>query len=1538
MNSRYSVRAILGTRLVLSVVGFSALVLFGWLGMTMAQQRAVRYPQGSVAGIDLSIDGPASVFRGQRAGWSVSSFVIRGLSQLDRLPNARLFVSVDGSDEEEAFATDGEGRGTFFVNVPDEQSASLQVHVRLEGAALRRDFDLPVEVQPNCQVSMLSLFDEVTRKVYVMGRFVSPASMRPISNHPSELLIQLGERTHRAEISTGANGEFLSELSLDSGDAPPSVTSLGRDNLGCVGASSPIGGQSPADFRVQTRWLDQHGAPQSVLAPNQDALLEVLVNDRNGGPLRNVSLRLPSYPRPEPDADRPYLTDERGRAQIPFHTHSISTTFADEQVALQASWADRAVQQNVPLRIVRQAMFASLEAEGGALSPSLGGAIWVTLKDALGRPLPNVSLGLTGPRVRPQVVTTDDAGLGRISVDALGSATDEDSECGSASLTPVVLTGPGAFRHETCLPVSGLDVLRIRSAEVTGDQLNISLARTLRPSFAGVRYRLLHQNQSVVQEGYLSWSGRGWTSGSPSVSGSGGHSAAAWSTVAISLSESAASLSRLRIVLRPILASGLELRGVVRDLEITPARSTEGLLEIETSTAHPWLTAVTAFAGPSVDTPLSRQFALQGANSADDGPAYAFVAGQVMPVPLSGAVVLRDAQRERARFERGRMAAVFYAIEERIASWEGPDLTGLAVSGPRGYSFNGALLLELGAEALGGEPMTLADIQAADPNFTFDSAACRATRPKLLRVTQALRAFVQENNLTLGWARLGDPGSWISHLARQQLGSDDEGSLAESSYLDGWGRPFVVVRDPASASRRYPIVNGYGVRSVGPDGRVMTADDIVDVTARCLPGSGLYARSVGEDELLFRMNALPVSEASLAALGTLLDDTGAEPFSYDSEVMAETSAGASAALPSYMNESLELLPSPTRPVAAVLSTAPSPSHGRSRLALRSPQLRSHVHVSHGANGFSHQASLRWEGPRVFLAADFPRSILADTESAIPVAVVNASNEAQQVQLSTNWRGQARNVSLDVPPSLTVATELLLDAGSGTQASEQLAVELQSRDSQGGAVNGSLSFGIAVSEPAFPLRTFRQEWLEGETSLSISAASQEVRHRRALLIHPRMLVFAPEFEWLRQTDPAMVLWLSGRQQVITEGLLWERMLGAQQPNGRVLGVSELSTYFAATVWSQRLAISDSDVVRSARDRASAALMNLPVFQDANSASVFLMAAALDGELAVDESGMDLQPSGPLGPQALNLLRAGALEETGSFSEAALAAILLAVDSNDPLGRTLYQRAVAGFERTGGVSQTLETQLEALDRLDEASLPTLADLFLRAVATVLAMHQVDALDNRNRIFRALLDLFDHASYVAPEQRGIMSFWWLVTAANVYQDNDVQGQRLTCAGQDAQTDAWVVQTHCSDLSARGVGLVRVEAVRSPSEFLGAAYRGSDLPATLQVEQSMAAGPRSLATVVIRAQAAMLAPMLEFAVPPGAVWDEAAQTGLTNLGYRPERRSPGFIRVVLPSLAADEVVRVPMPYRWIVSRGRSAPRVMLSGGGNRYRIRATR
>lgn len=252
-------------------------------------------------------------------------------------------------------------------------------------------------------------------------------------------------------------------------------------------------------------------------------------------------------------------------------------------------------------------------------------------------------------------------------------------------------------------------------------------------------------------------------------------------------------------------------------------------------------------------------------------PALRGLLGAFHRVALAPA---RDPGEDAQKTLHGTFGAVLRSLEGAIyeASSSADRIVDVRRKGPRGSEFNPELLtlvtaaMEPPPTTPGGEPVTLADLLAIDPQVTFDKVARRVTRLKLFRVLSAVRKFRREHGYDADEPLLKQPNAILRRLVR-------EGALDASLLLDPWGGTLQFVPSTAPPIPFLTAARGFELHAPGPDGKVGTGDDVRDPFERVLQSGTPYAKAVDEDRSVDAKLDMEVSDATVSAWETMFEQT-----------------------------------------------------------------------------------------------------------------------------------------------------------------------------------------------------------------------------------------------------------------------------------------------------------------------------------------------------------------------------------------------------------------------------------------------------------------------------------------------------------------------------------------------------------------------------------------------------------------------------------------------------------------------------------------
>lgn len=247
--------------------------------------------------------------------------------------------------------------------------------------------------------------------------------------------------------------------------------------------------------------------------------------------------------------------------------------------------------------------------------------------------------------------------------------------------------------------------------------------------------------------------------------------------------------------------------------------------------------------------------------------------GAYSPGRQMGRGVLRDPVALREEMLRRGLAPIERVLEQAVRAM-GPDAADRApiVSG-RGFHpdviahlIAARQLSDTYARTLGGEPITVAMIERADPGFSFETVARRVARERLSRLLLALLRLTDPDNRDAQRASANlPPERWLGTLV--QLGM-----VPPSDLVDPWGNAYVFRRvggRPAIALSERAL--DWELASPGADGRLGSADDVKDPFARAVPEGTPYAVSSGEEQLMRRFAALAPASHVLTRMSQAYD-------------------------------------------------------------------------------------------------------------------------------------------------------------------------------------------------------------------------------------------------------------------------------------------------------------------------------------------------------------------------------------------------------------------------------------------------------------------------------------------------------------------------------------------------------------------------------------------------------------------------------------------------------------------------------------------
>ncbi|MCB9595734.1 MAG: hypothetical protein H6719_23635 [Sandaracinaceae bacterium] len=1530
--------------------------------LASAQNARVRVSRGGVTGVEMSLEGGLTAPRGGTLRWIVTAYEVVGLSELRPAQDATLHVATSlESETDDAFEvhTDAFGRALVDLAVPADAPGSFTTVLRLVHAnGVQRRYDLNVSVRESAQIELHTARTSVPigGTVRAFGRLANATTRVGLGGQTVRLILRDGQNRPLAatvEVTTDPAGLFAHAFRL-----PEDVRGGIAIDARTTDDEHPVSQRTQATVgEPQHPALIVAVAPERWLVrPGERQYVDVIVRNPQGRPMAGTTVTLDGANRD--DAGRSGTSDARGRVRLSWEAPRYTSGLHDQQISVTANregWGQGRGAAGV--RIAADANAIAMAVEGGSLVPSLGGRVYVRVVQPDGRPAgAGVTVNAQGPRLPAAGVTatTDASGLATLDVTLPRNAGATGDRCGGETATAIDVT-VGGTQLATCLgldPDAAARVRVARSVVRAGGSLDIEVDRVAGAARWPVELTVLSlAGPSAIASGLLAANER---------------------TASLTIPDDAGGLVWVRA--RPLVGAAREVvRGGVTGawivssdpMTVSASLGADGRAGIRFGGAATAERSAFVVATPIDDAQALRERLLpsmygplgdlrQPLGDASDALLAAAIAANVTPDEAAPAVLrgsqtisspapsnpvaaglLRDPWRSRARFVTGRLALIVRALEGYVSSSIPERVEDVAVQGARGFTFNGQILESVaqsgqlgpaGATGLGGDPLTIEQLQRFDPSLTYDNVARRITRERLFSLIVALRTFVAGHGFDLPWSRLGDPSEWMRQLQNQYV--QGIGPITRQHLVDGWGRPFEL-RPSRGGRSRFSFVDPLGsweIVSAGPDGRFGTGDDQWDPTARVLRSGTPYAEAVGEDILVARLEGVELGRASLQLLRNV------EPRANAGGVPYQASEPARARAQQLWNR----LPSVVEPPPAPLGLR-RPGHpgdgagGRvERLAASGGEVAIELDEeprtwgavvwawTDGGYGAASLASTLAGSPLI-VEADFPPFLHTSEPVDLDVVVTNVTDGP----LALSPSAEAAGVSIDTPGSLSI--------GAGEAAPMTLRLRPEARPARGHA---HLDFATSAAE-----RVRRVEWslqtLEGSHPQRLRAAGlararpwrvrwsnpRDARFSggRVVLLAPSALGADPDLADLRERDPALVAFsdaLAGRR---SDPELWARLLRRQRPDGLVEGDdSMLSTACAAVAWASADRY-DADA-RNALARVHSAIAGLgdPTGRDPGPEGIRTAAAALGALAAGGVPDIDDQEALARDPVArlAAILRIALRRSVRNYPEepsllARSAAALLLANPRDAYGLAMLEAAERHLEDApDGGARVVPSEASAND----------LEALAATAALAVAAHQAGRRDLADRLTRGALGR-DH---VAAQAGSELIFWQLAGGAYGALGADaesvdvvIDGQRRAVALEggrgvvalDASGDSHEVVVE----AAQGAAFVRVEAVAA-RDFVA---RG-DGPYELRLDGDVgdAVTGAGLELTVHATRRVDQPTVLSISLPAGVSADPTLRARLGQVAgvTRVEARDPAFVRLWLAPMGDGTDVTIPLAFRWTV------------------------
>lgn len=897
---------------------------------TAAAQEAVE--EGATVGYELALTGSVATERGSSVRLSGIAYEVEGLATLR--PTAGLVIDgeilayqQDGTTRvagsASARATEG-GHFEISLLVPEESLSGAFVRLRVHRAAgAGRVFDFALAQLASRLASLLTDRDryEPGETVHVFSLLRSTRGLAPIARRAVriELLDPTQASLAERELETSAAGVATMDVELPASAIPGTY----QVRIAFDPASPPTVRTIEVFQRTTERVMATMTLDQELLGPSERLTGRIRVTTPSGVAIRGAQVEL--HVGSGSGELTQLVTDDAGVALIDTNAPS----FLSGEAEIQSAWARithpayGSITASASYTLSRTRWLVSATPEGGGLIPEIDSQLFLTVADPRGRPITAGTsvevrgLGIAGGHA---TATTDAHGVAVVTVRLPRGAAARLSggACGSSEASTTLEVEIGTTPPVTASVCSQVALqagvlVRAQAPIVTpGARVDVDITRRPLTQGRGVLLEALFQGRAIA----FSW-----------IAGSASHGS-------LSLPSDLSGVITIRArpvapadARSPVDQPGATSFGIgsttavlVRPadafaLTVTPdqplhAVQEHAMVSLTTSTppTQAWAALVArdeAQQGGEDDFAIEwilgelREAIRAGAGSQHDryvraalaaGLALdtrATVAPPLVPEAWDDGSryyghadgILRDPIAMREELVRRGIAQVMVALEGLVQQLSSDqELRDLVTrSTGRRVEFAPDVLRYMvdqgliGAPTtLGGQPMTVAMLTASDPSFSFDAAARRVARARLVNLLVALSALTNADDEAALRASAGaPPDRWLSLLV--QLGM-----LTPEALVDPWGHAFVLRR----VTGRHPAVVvseravDWELSSPGPDGVPGNADDVRDPFQRAIPRGTPYAVACGEDALLAQLSTIAPGEQVLAAMATAYQRLG----------------------------------------------------------------------------------------------------------------------------------------------------------------------------------------------------------------------------------------------------------------------------------------------------------------------------------------------------------------------------------------------------------------------------------------------------------------------------------------------------------------------------------------------------------------------------------------------------------------------------------------------------------------------------------------
>ncbi len=1548
-------------------VALSGALFFSNLG-------SVALAQGAPSGFELALHGPSAVQAGRTMHVRGVAYRVHGLAELRALGGSVVRARINndaGSMANEKWREARADRRGFFqldVPVPSSVPGRPRLEVIVGDGRTERGFDFPVSLHQPWILDLVTdrVLYEPGETVHVWARLRDARSSRPLPKETIVFAPQGGSSV------TGESGVAAVSFTI------PKEESEGQRTVTAHVQGVPV----RATYRVGSRATERLFADVRVTPvtakPSEPVEITVTVKAASGAPVPGAKLAVQLDN--EPAVSGTTGSDGVGRVALRAPAYLVHATGV---VPISVSVSHTAYGSYQTRAELKLAVPLTLEVEAvpqnGVLAPETDGRLFVRVADGGGQPPPaGTPIEVTGAAMPggAQRAKTDQNGIAVVATRLPAGAATRTEGSGTDAVTTVVIRIEGPLYRTAAIQVPvRLDVEVVpvveRPISSPGDTLSVSLsqrsdvprrpvvvelladdglveAQVVEPGVSRAKLQLPKERVGILKVRARPLGERGV------VEEAGGVDA---------------------FIVRPSQPTFLELR---HDKEVYDVRSTAELTLLSNpQAARSWAAVLVrdiaaqagerAFTRRFMEGAFERAVLDPGAGAAEALLRTALTA-YVTPDPpparvpelldelgrpreplevVEGSIergVMRDPFPQADELRRRGMAGITQGLEAILMSaLDEGRLNEVTTGRGTGRRLRSEILAEQELVTLGGEPLTLAMLEAADPSFSYANLGRRVGRARLVKLLVALAAYLDPGDEATSEQRAAarEPyGRWLSRMVAQGL-------IRAEDLADPWGGRFALQRSQAPVLVLAVEAVGLELCSPGPDGVFGNSDDLRDPFARAVPAGTPYAVSSGEDLLMERLSYLATGESALLRMRLAYDRVGAElreqelgealkaraseglalddlagigtsgrmgggGMGYGSGMgtsgggLGSSVTGKAASSPRVVVSApvlgqagmaglaqivRERFP-PTVLLAPAVALEPS---GKTLLPIPLPDAVSTFLVEAivwSADGWSWSAETRLRVEKATVVdAPVPRYATAGDALQLPVRVANRSPKEQTVTLVLT------------PGDAPVAQRdgVLVPAGDAVEVTVPLVLD---RPSEGGVMVGAVSTTgaplDAVRRPLTVLPLARRVRREVETLAAGSGTLELVVPAQAtprtgaeITVQAGLGMFASDASSAR--DAWRDAWL-GRPRLSSDGLDSLGASGALQ--ARAVGAA----WGVSTIGDEAIAAALTSLTRqlgahpAPREQAEILLGLAPAARGAST-------------------------------------RPGRAEELESLLRALRARVSATVvtSRDDP---ELFATAAAALAMTAPRGDDLELPRELVRRARRYEVRVGEEAWIAApgkryVSTALIALAEQALGDRDLSFQRVRTLA--RAELAGAGIGDEARAWARVAASVLEKGaEATSVRIEVDGrsQTLALTGGIGRLPAEELSQPGRHVIRVELPKGAAGVFVRAVAEYGVPwdllpeATAPLTVAFEGDPKKrderaglVMVVHNRAPRTVGRPVLELSLPAGAELDEDARAALRSHTAREPDATRGTLRLELTALPPGGVRRIPLPLRWSVA-----------------------